>query len=412
MSDQAASAKKTMFVEVTSSKGKPASSKKHMSVEVTSSKGKAASSKKNMSVEVTSSKGNKHKDVKPSQEIIPMQGASSGSVLFLDELEVGVTRTIVVMLCRLWDVCAVTCRFFSTDLVVSDARPNREDYRIQKDDTFMLEFDKDTTMHKSLVQPVNAAGYVTNVGRPIQQQTGSRTLDFYLANERGHMLKVTLWGSLCDILVKKKARLYLSSSSSNIILDDVDIPACTEGAACGEQVSDETAHVVVVMFDETATELVKCSADRLRMSKKRLCKQPSISTPLKPAEEKKNISNDDQDIAILTIHVRKPLMMVFFITMVHKQEKKVGRAIDLSKMLNYDELFRELESLFHMEGILINQDGAWRLLYMDEENYMMVVGDDPWDDDTSCLEEAPAMVDTAKSSPSGQIMEALAFAAE
>nr|GEU76655.1 auxin response factor 4-like [Tanacetum cinerariifolium] len=97
-------------------------------------------------------------------------------------------------------------------------------------------------------------------------------------------------------------------------------------------------------------------------------------------------------------------------------------------MSNYDELFRELESLFHMEGILINHDGAWRLLYTDEENDMMVVGDDPWDefarmatkihiytkkevkklmsggvisDDTSCLEEAPAMVDTAKSSPSG-----------
>nr|GFC65956.1 auxin response factor 4-like [Tanacetum cinerariifolium] len=56
------------------------------------------------------------------------------------------------------------------------------------------------------------------------------------------------------------------------------------------------------------------------------------------------------------------------------------RAIDLSKMSNYDELFRELESLFHMEGILSNHDGAWRLLYTDEENDMMVVGDDPWDE--------------------------------
>ncbi|GKB44302.1 probable cytosolic oligopeptidase A [Tanacetum coccineum] len=33
-------------------------------------------------------------------------------------------------------------------------------------------------------------------------------------------------------------------------------------------------------------------------------------------------------------------------------------------------------------------------------------------DDTSCLEEASAMVDTAKSSPSGKTMKALAFAAE
>ncbi|KAI3688195.1 hypothetical protein L1987_81905 [Smallanthus sonchifolius] len=113
-------------------------------------------------------------------------------------------------------------------------------------------------------------------------------------------------------------------------------------------------------------------------------------------------------------------------TKVHKQGNKVGRAIDLSKMSSYHELISELESLFQMEGVLTDRDGAWRLLYMDEENDMMVVGDDPWDefarmatkihiytkeeveklmsggvisDDTSCLEEAPAMVDTAKSTP-------------
>lgn len=30
----------------------------------------------------------------------------------------------------------------------------------------------------------DVAGYVTNVGRTTQQKTGSRTLDFYLANQR------------------------------------------------------------------------------------------------------------------------------------------------------------------------------------------------------------------------------------
>ncbi|XP_024985067.1 auxin response factor 4 [Cynara cardunculus var. scolymus] len=120
-------------------------------------------------------------------------------------------------------------------------------------------------------------------------------------------------------------------------------------------------------------------------------------------------------------------------TKVHKQGNKVGRAIDLSKMSSYDELFSELETLFQMEGVLSNRVGTWRLLYTDEENDMMVVGDDPWDefarmatkihihtkeeveklmsggvisDDTSCLEEAPAiaMVDTAKSGSAGVIL--------
>nr|GFA50596.1 hypothetical protein [Tanacetum cinerariifolium] len=79
-------------------------------------------------------------------------------------------------------------------------------------------------------------------------------------------------------------------------------------------VFDETAHVVVVMFDETTSELVKCSSNltahihTAEMASesacsstvdaitnpqtflgKRLCKKPSISNPLKPFEEKKNI---------------------------------------------------------------------------------------------------------------------------
>nr|GEX43099.1 hypothetical protein [Tanacetum cinerariifolium] len=42
--------------------------------------------------------------------------------LFLEELEVDVTSTIVVMIGRVWDVNALTDRYLSTDLVVSDSR--------------------------------------------------------------------------------------------------------------------------------------------------------------------------------------------------------------------------------------------------------------------------------------------------
>lgn len=48
-------------------------------------------------------------------------------------------------------------------------------------------------------------------------------------------------------------------------------------------------------------------------------------------------------------------------------------------MSSYRELFMELETLFNMEGVINNPDGGWRLLYTDEENDMMVVGDDPWE---------------------------------
>ncbi|GJW32129.1 ATP-dependent DNA helicase PIF1-like protein [Tanacetum coccineum] len=244
--------------------------------------------------------------------------ATAKPQLFLENLELGVTVTIVLMFCRMWDVYAA-----------NDA---------------------------------HAAGYVTNVGRIVQQKTGSTTLDFHLANSRGQSVRVTLWGSLRELLIEKEpamlgCRLYLSSTSSTLILDDEEIPEvkqlkadssgaefskemppvgclevkagtlenllmwsrnqkhdsatfhCTvhidnvrtkngwnfpscEGEKCKKsitrsngrflcescnktmdypvlryrlelEVSDDTTEVVVAMFNETATSLVKCTADSI-----------------------------------------------------------------------------------------------------------------------------------------------------
>ncbi|KAL6513881.1 hypothetical protein OROHE_019337 [Orobanche hederae] len=308
------------------------------------------------------------------------------------------------MICRKWDVNAVTGRYLSTDFLISDGKgntmhctaksktshifvdrlkegiiytindfavlPNTEDYRIKKESAYIIEFHGGTTVRRSPVKAdgfvrhpfdlidfddlhvsnnkylIDVVGYVTNVGRSTQQRTGSKTLDFYLTNQRGQSVRVTIWGSLGDVLIEKKIKraglhaviltsvnaklynnkLYLSSSSSTLILDDAEIPAmkefiseaseiesvtfncqviinnirtrkgwnypscgsdkCKKGVtrkegkfwcdACNKHseypvvryrleldVSDDTAHTMVVMFDETATELVKFSAEIL-----------------------------------------------------------------------------------------------------------------------------------------------------
>ncbi|RYR42848.1 hypothetical protein Ahy_A08g039288 [Arachis hypogaea] len=114
---------------------------------------------------------------------------------------------------------------------------------------------------------------------------------------------------------------------------------------------------------------------------------------------------------------------------VHKQGSLVGRAIDLSRLSSYTDLFTELERLFGMEGLLRDPDKGWRILYTDSENDIMVVGDDPWhefcnvvskihiytqeevekmtigiisDDTQSCLEQAPVNMEASKSSSVGQ----------
>ncbi|KAL6549480.1 hypothetical protein OROHE_008597 [Orobanche hederae] len=227
----------------------------------------------------------------------------AGPPVFLDQLDLTVTGPIIAMVCRKWDINTITGRYLSTDFLISDGRgntmhctakpktahtfvtklkegniytinqfaviPNTEEYRIMKKSAYIIEFHGGTTVRKSLVKSdgfvrhpfdliafddlqvtdnkhlIDVVGFITNVGRSIKQKSGSRTLDFHLTNRRGQSVRVTLWGSLGDVLIDEKTRntglhavvltavnpklynnkLYLSSSSSTIILDDGEIPA-------------------------------------------------------------------------------------------------------------------------------------------------------------------------------------------
>ncbi|GKD58080.1 hypothetical protein Tco_1295589 [Tanacetum coccineum] len=56
-------------------------------------------------------------------KVAMMSGSTQPKVLLLlDQLDVDVTGTIVVMVRRVWDVNAVTGCYLSTDFVVSDSK--------------------------------------------------------------------------------------------------------------------------------------------------------------------------------------------------------------------------------------------------------------------------------------------------
>lgn len=63
---------------------------------------------------------------------------------------------------------------------------------------------------------------------------------------------------------------------------------------------------------------------------------------------------------------------------VHKQGIALGRSVDLSKFQNYEELIAELDRLFEFNGELMAPKKDWLIVYTDDENDMMLVGDDPW----------------------------------
>ncbi|GJU75989.1 ATP-dependent DNA helicase PIF1-like protein [Tanacetum coccineum] len=175
------------------------------------------------------------------------KNAGSKTEFYLDELELGVTRIIIMMIRHIWDVNVVTGRYLSTDFVLCDAKgnimhgtarasvahnflrlkeggiycvknfavqPNKDEFRIIKNANFMLvEIDN--------LEPTNSKYLIDVVG--------------------GQSVRVTLLGGLGETLIEKRMRhvdsidgitivspladrLYLSNSSSTLILDDDNIP--------------------------------------------------------------------------------------------------------------------------------------------------------------------------------------------
>ncbi|GJR74299.1 replication protein A 70 kDa DNA-binding subunit C-like protein [Tanacetum coccineum] len=204
----------------------------------------------------------------------------SNRPLFLDELEVDGTSSIIVMSNMIHCTAKATIAhnflrlkeggvFLIKNFAV---RPNKDEFWVFRHDMFMLEFDGSTTIRKVSANGVgfvrytfqlvdfddielinnkymiDVSGYVTNVGRTSQTKSGSKTLDFYLANQRGKSLRVTLWGGVGDSLIETKTahvgmctivltlmivktynnKLYFSSTSLTVIYDNDDIPSLQE----------------------------------------------------------------------------------------------------------------------------------------------------------------------------------------
>ncbi|KAK9134138.1 hypothetical protein Syun_013468 [Stephania yunnanensis] len=65
-------------------------------------------------------------------------------------------------------------------------------------------------------------------------------------------------------------------------------------------------------------------------------------------------------------------------TKVHMQGIAIGRAVDLTRFDCYEDLLRKLEEMFDIEDELCGSTKKWQVVYTDDEDDMMMVGDDPW----------------------------------
>lgn len=67
-------------------------------------------------------------------------------------------------------------------------------------------------------------------------------------------------------------------------------------------------------------------------------------------------------------------------TKVHMQGMAVGRAVDLTRFDCYEDLLKKLEYMFDIKGQLCGSTKNWQVVYTDDEDDMMMVGDDPWNE--------------------------------
>ncbi|GJW29721.1 zf-CCHC domain-containing protein [Tanacetum coccineum] len=177
----------------------------------------------------------------------------------LQAVDVDVSGTIVVMIGRMWDVNAITGRYFSTDFVVSDSKgnmihctargsiahnflrlkegsvysiknfvvhPNKDEFRIMKNDTFMLEFDGSTTIRKVSVSTVGFIRYPFHMVDFDWLEATNKVLD-WTTYHRGQSVRVTLWGGLGDVLIKKKTK-HVGMSAT--VLTSIELEQTIKGS--------------------------------------------------------------------------------------------------------------------------------------------------------------------------------------
>nr|GEU45791.1 reverse transcriptase domain-containing protein [Tanacetum cinerariifolium] len=284
-------------------------------------------------------------DIESKQVMVPKARQSSVE-LFLNQLQVDVTGTIIVMIGRKWDVSVVNGRYLSTDFVVFDAKgnmvdctarsnvahnflrlhegtiysikniavkPNKEEYRILKNDPIMVEFDGSTTIRKALVK---AEGFVRFPFQLVDFDNIEPTNNKYFID-----------------------KLYLSNNSSTMIFDNAEIPALKTLRLYENRyrlkldVADDIGHIVVVLFDEAETALVKFSVDTIVEADNQ---DIYVPTPLKPTEEGKTtrlkLRDFDVDVSCGLAEVGRKNKVV-----IHSDKKRRIRYVS-------DEEFGELDA--------------------------------------------------------------------
>ncbi|RWW01672.1 hypothetical protein GW17_00035274 [Ensete ventricosum] len=80
-----------------------------------------------------------------------------------------------------------------------------------------------------------------------------------------------------------------------------------------------------------------------------------------------------------------PLQRMRTYTKVHKRGA-VGRSIDITRYSGYHELKHDIARMFSIGQLEDLQKIGWKLVYIDHEKDVLLVGDDPWEEFVNCVQ--------------------------
>lgn len=87
---------------------------------------------------------------------------------------------------------------------------------------------------------------------------------------------------------------------------------------------------------------------------------------------------DSSDVLHSACHIGQPTRASTFVK-VYKLGS-VGRSLDIAQFNSYQELRQELGQMFRIPGLLEDpQRSGWQLVFVDREDDVLLLGDDPWD---------------------------------
>ncbi|KAL2317573.1 hypothetical protein Fmac_031449 [Flemingia macrophylla] len=120
---------------------------------------------------------------------------------------------------------------------------------------------------------------------------------------------------------------------------------------------------------------------------KTTCQRPIESEPSEQStahDVLRNVANDHQKF----LQTSQPISFTGYgrsCVKVYKKGLLFGMSVNLTQLSGYDELVHKLDQLFEFGGELISSPKNWLVVYNDDDEDIMVVGDDPWQEFVVCV---------------------------